>query len=152
MDDGVQQLIEGLPNAVTMVVASMTFAVVGFAWLHHTLGMDEILGEARWRYRERGRIDALKRTIESLVEVGSTRTFGWWATRIEFALAAGALVVATGALASVAGDVGGRPLEGPVAALTVAGFAGIVFGIRWMRRIYLSPLELDPEIGFRYRI
>jgi hypothetical protein len=39
----------------------------------------------------------------------------------------------------------------PALALGLLGYAGILVGIRWMRRIYLSPLELDAEVRWRYR-
>lgn len=142
----------GVPEGVVLMVVSTTLLAVGFAWLRHVLGMDEILASARWRYRDRGRIDGLKRTIESLIEMPFTRTSGWWATRIEFALAGGALLAAVIVPIILPGTVGGgMSPQWPVAALTLVGYAGIAFGIRWMRRIYLSPLEVDPEVGFRYR-
>jgi hypothetical protein len=141
----------GLPDGVVLLVVSTTLMALGAAWVLHILGMDEVLRGGRWRYRDRGRMERLKRTIGSLVEVPFTRTPGWWATRIEFAVAGGALVVATIAITGLPDVVGYRSTGWPVVALTLLGYAGIVFGIRWMRRIYLSPLEVDPEVGFRYR-
>jgi hypothetical protein len=141
----------GLPDGVVLLVVSTTLMALGAAWVRHILGMDEVLRGGRWRYRDRGRMERLKRTIGSLVEVPFTRTPGWWATRIEFAVAGGALVVATIAITGLPDVVGYRSTGWPVVALTLLGYAGIVFGIRWMRRIYLSPLEVDPEVGFRYR-
>ena len=142
----------GLPEDVLLMAVSATLTAVGLAWLHHVLGMDEILGGARWRYRDRARIERLVRTIESLIEVPFTRTAGWWVTRIEFTLAGGALLAAIIVPIILPGTVGGGMSPGrPGAVLTLLGYAGIAFGIRWMRRIYLSPLEVDPEVGFRYR-
>ena len=142
----------GLPDSVVLLATSTTLMAVGLVWVHHVLGMDEVLRGARWRYRDRGRVERLRRTIASLIRVPFTRTFGWWATRIEFALAGGALLVGTIALGGLPGALGYRSSAGlSLVALTVLGYAGIVFGVRWMRRIYLSPLEVDPEVGFRYR-
>jgi hypothetical protein len=141
----------GLPDGVVLLVVSTTLMALGAAWVLHILGMDEVLRGGRWRYRDRGRMERLRRTIGSLVEVPFTRTPGWWATRIEFAVAGGALAVATIAITGLPDVVGYRSTGWPVVALTLLGYAGIVFGIRWMRRIYLSPLEVDPEVGFRYR-
>jgi hypothetical protein len=141
----------GLPDGVVLLVVSTTLMALGAAWVRHILGMDEVLRGGRWRYRDRGRMERLKRTIGSLVEVPFTRTPGWWATRIEFAVAGGALVVATITLTGLPDVLGYRSTGWPVVALPLLGYAGIVFGIRWMRRIYLSPLEVDPEVGFRYR-
>jgi hypothetical protein len=141
----------GLPDGVVLLVVSTTLMALGAAWVLHILRMDEVLRGGRWRYRDRGRMERLRRTIGSLVEVPFTRTPGWWATRIEFAVAGGALAVATIAITGLPDVVGYRSTGWPVVALTLLGYAGIVFGIRWMRRIYLSPLEVDPEVGFRYR-
>jgi hypothetical protein len=141
----------GLPNDLVTMTVSITLAAVGLAWLHRTLGTDELVARAAWRYRDRGRIAGIVHTIRSLVELPLTQTVGWWATRIEFALAAAALLVATLGLAGLQPALGSSPMALPVFGLSLVGYAGIVVGIGWMRRIYLSPLELDPEVRWRYR-
>jgi hypothetical protein len=140
------------PEAVTLMVVSTTLMVVGLAWIHHITGFDDVAGGARWRARDGGRAAAIKRELRSLIELPFSQTAGWWVTRIEFALATGALVFATIAVSRLPAYLGPDwTAAWPAAVLTLAAYAGIVFGIRWMRRIYLSPRELDPDIVFRYR-
>jgi hypothetical protein len=143
----------GLPSSVVLMVATVALMVIGFLWLHRTLEPGPLVrGESRWRYRDRARMEHIRRAIRSLVARPGFRTSGWWATRIEFGLAGFMLALATVALPgalSVGGFHGPSTLE--ILATSSVGYAGILIGIWWMRRIYLAPLEADSEAGWRYR-
>ena len=126
---------------------------IGFLWIRHTFEPGPFVrGESRWRYRDRGRVDRIRRSIRSLMVWPRTRTQRWWATRLEFGVAGAVLAVGTAALQaalSSGGFYGPSTLE--ILATSGLGYAGILFGIWWMRRIYLAPLETDPEARWRYR-
>ena len=145
--------ILGLPANVVIMLAAIGMLVVGFLWIRHVIEPEPFLrGESRWRYRERGRVDRIRRMIHSLIAWPRSRTSGWWATRLEFGLAGAMLVLATAALQV---GLSNRGIHGPstpaILATSGVGYAGMLIGIRWMRRIYLAPLETDRAVGWRYR-
>ena len=150
---GEPTLIPGVPGGVSQLLASGALLLVGFLWMRHLIEPGPFLrGESRWRYRDRARMERMRRAIRSLVAWPGSRTSGWWATRIEFGLAGVMLALATVALPgalSFGGFHGPSTLE--ILATSGVGYAGILTGIWWMRRIYLAPLEADPEAGWRYR-
>lgn len=146
-----ERTLFGIPDAITTMIASLTLAIVGLAWLHRIFDADQLLGRATWRYRDREHEGSLVEAIVSLIDTLFAHTFGWWVTRIEFALATGALLLATLVLGTPRPPALSGPLVVPALALGLLGYAGILVGIRWMRRIYLSPLELDAEVRWRYR-
>jgi hypothetical protein len=136
----------------------MGLMVIGFLWLRHTLEPGPFLrGESRWRYRDRPRLQRARQWLAEGDQSIRARTRGWWLTRLEFALAAVIAVIAAASLPGVLawfapsfGGPGGMPM--PQALIVpIAGYAGILFGIWWMRRIYLAPLETDPKVRWRYR-
>ena len=143
----------GLPSSVVLMVVTVGLMVIGFLWLHRTFEPGPLVrGESRWRYRDRARMERIRRAIRSLIAWPGSRTSGWWATRIEFGLAGFMLALATVALPgalSVEGFHGPSTLE--ILATSGVGYAGILIGIWWTRRIYLAPLEAGPEAGWRYR-
>ena len=145
--------IFGLPANVAIMFAAIGLLLVGFLWIRHIIEPGPFLrGESRWRYRDRGRVDAIRRAIRSLTVWPRSRTSGWWATRLEFGLAGVMLALATVGLQyalSSGGIHGPSTLE--ILATSGVGYAGILSGIWWMRRIYLAPLETDPAVGWRYR-
>ena len=145
--------ILGLPVSVVMLLVGIGLIAAGFLWMRHTLEPGPLVrGEGRWRYRDRRRVERFRAAIHSLIVWPRSRTSGWWATRLEFGLAGVMLAIATVGL-QYALSLGG--LRGPsmleILATSGTGYAGILFGIWWMRRIYLAPLETDPEVGWRYR-
>ena len=84
-----------------------------------------------------------------------SRTPGWWATRLEFAIAISlAIMAAVVALVVMPeGSMFGR--DNPprqlvwLGQLTV-GSAGILIGLAWMVRIYRAPLRMDSKAYWRY--
>jgi hypothetical protein len=146
-------LIPGVPYPMSQLLIAAGLSLFGFLWIRHIIEPGPFLrGESVWRFRDRGRVDRVRRAVRSLIAWPRSRTSGWWATRLEFGLAGVILALATIGLQSALSFVG---VYGPatlaVLATTGAGYAGILLGIRWMRRIYLAPLEADPEVGWRYR-
>ena len=79
-----------------------------------------------------------------------SRTPGWWATRLEFAIAIAALAVPALVFMSVLSQFHHEPI-GYVSAMTVAGSTGVVIGLAWMIRIYRAPLRMDAKAYWRYR-
>ena len=102
-------------------------------------------GEARWRYRSRPVRERIGRARMRL-----SRTPGWWATRLEFAIAIAALAVPALVFMSVLSQFHHEPI-GYVSAMTVAGSTGVVIGLAWMIRIYRAPLRMDAKAYWRYR-
>jgi len=148
----------GLPPQVVLMFGAVGLTVIGFLWLRHTLQPGPFVrGEARWRYRDRSRIQRVRQLLAEGDQSIRARTRGWWFTRLEFALAAVMAAIAAALLPvvvdSLAPTFGGSPaIPLPVAMLMpLSGYGGILFGIWWMRRIYVAPLETDPEVGWRYR-
>ena len=103
-------------------------------------------GEAQWRYRSRPLRERIARTRMRL-----SRTPGWWATRLEFAIAIGAALLppllVPAAMAPTFGDV--SPRMG--LAWLVIGEAASLVGLAWMIRIYRAPLRMDSKAYWRYR-
>jgi hypothetical protein len=146
--------ILGLPAQVVIMFGAVGLTVIGFLWLRHTLQPGAFVrGESRWRYRDRPRLQRVRQLLAEGDQSVRARTRGWWLTRLEFALAIGALILATLAI----GEYGfGATTFYRISTLEIlvtsgVGYAGIVIGLRWMRRIYLAPLETDPQVGWRYR-
>jgi hypothetical protein len=146
--------ILGLPAQVVIMFGAVGLTVIGFLWLRHTLQPGPFVrGESRWRYRDRPRLQRVRQLLAEGDQSVRARTRGWWLTRLEFALAIGALILATLAI----GEYGlGATTFYRISTLEIlvtsgVGYAGIVIGLRWMRRIYLAPLETDPQVGWRYR-
>ena len=146
--------IFGLPANVVMLLVGMSLLAVGFFWIRHIIEPgSHMRAESRWRYRSQARLQRIRQWLaEGDQTVRSARTCGWYLTRLEFGLAGVMLAIATVGLQYVL-SLGG--LHGPsmleILATSGTGHAGILFGIWWMRRIYLAPLETDPEVGWRYR-
>jgi hypothetical protein len=144
----------GLPAQVVLMLGAVGLMVIGFLWLRHSLQPGPLVrGESHWRYRDRPRMQRVRQLLAEGDQSIRARTRGWWITRLEFGLAASALLVATLV-------VGQYMFSTPtfyrvstlgVLAMSGAGYAGIAIGLRWMRRIYLAPLETDPQVGWRYR-
>ena len=110
-------------------------------------------GEARWRYRTRPMTERLAGTLSSLVP--RPRTTGWWATRIEFALAIAAATMAVVAwmFFTPTEPIFGRaePSREVVWLAQLAiGAVGILIGLAWMVRIYRAPLRIDSKAYWRY--
>ena len=62
--------IFGLPANVVIMLAAIGMLVVGFLWIRHIIEPGPFLrGESRWRYRERGRVDSVRRLIRSLIDL-----------------------------------------------------------------------------------
>lgn len=138
--------IFGLPVDLVYLVGVAALLAFGFLWVRHSLGPDELTrGDARWRYRDRG----VRHAIADLVHDLRSRTGGWWATRIEFAVAIGSLgfvVLAVVWLPSFA-----RSSSLLAAAPTAIGLVGIVIGLVAMVRIYRAGLREDAATSWRYR-
>jgi hypothetical protein len=145
--------ILGLPAQVVIMFGAVGLTVIGFLWLRHTLQPGPFVrGESRWRYRDRPRLQRVRQLLAEGDQSVRARTRGWWLTRLEFALAIGALILATLAIGKyVATTTLDRISTLEILVTSGVGYAGIVIGLRWMRRIYLAPLETDPQVGWRYR-
>jgi hypothetical protein len=149
-----RQSVFGLPASVAVMLGAIGLMVVGFLWLRHNVEPGPFLrGESHWRYRDRPRGQRIRQWLAEGDQSIRARTRGWWMTRLEFALAAGALVLATLILGEYAFGNTSFYRNSTLGILGTSGlgYAGILFGLRWMRRIYLAPLETDPEVGWRYR-
>ena len=91
----------------------------------------------------------------------SERTWAWWATRIEFAIAIGAVLVAVLWLL-VLGGVNSPTFTGndPIRlgtlllpgwlSISIAALLAALFGVAWMIRIYRNLREPEPP-SWRYR-
>ena len=105
-------------------------------------------GDARWRYRSRALRERIGQARTWLVPF--YRTPGWLLTRLEFAIAIGAVLLppllVPGVMAPTFGDV--SPLMG--LAWLVIGEAASLVGIAWMVRIYRAPLRMDSKAYWRY--
>ncbi len=82
-----------------------------------------------------------------------SRTPGWWATRLEFAIAIAPRSLLPRAAGSCreASTFGARTARGSRLAWLVIGDAGILVGLAWMIRIYRAPLRMDSKAYWRYR-
>ena len=142
------------PVAVLLVGIAILGPVVGIHLVRRLSDPGPLArGEARWRYRSRPAREQLAATISALV---SSRTIGWWTTRLEFAVAiAFAMLAAAIAVLAAPWD----PLtgyDGPPRLLvwlagSAAGAVGILVGLAWMVRIYRAPLRFDSSASWRYR-
>ena len=147
--------IFGLPANVVIMLAAMGVLVVGFLWIRHIIEPGPFLrGESRWRYRERGRRRSLP-TVDPLAQclaaLPHARLVGDPASSLRSPASCSRLANAGAAVnAFSAGGIHG-PSTIEILATSGVGYAGILIGIWWMRRIYLAPLETDPAVGWRYR-
>src|SRR5918993_2777264 len=122
--------IFGLPHGVVVMLAATGMMVIGFLWLHRTFDPGPLVrGESRWRYRERGRLDRMRRVLHSLFAWPGSRTSGWWATRLEFGVAGVILALATVGLQSAISHAGFHgPSTVEILATSGTGYAGILVG------------------------
>jgi hypothetical protein len=104
-------------------------------------------GEARWRYRSRPHHERIGRARTWLAP--SHRTPGWWATRVEFAIAiTAAFVPLLLGPAMTAPNFDDTPPSTVLPLLGVAE-ASILVGLVWMVRIYRAPLRNDYKAFWR---
>ena len=150
--------ILGLPASVVVMLGAMGLMIIGFLWLRHMSEPGPFLrGESRWRYRDRPRLQRVRQWLAEGDQSIRARTRGWWLTRLEFALAAVIAAIAAACLPAVLawfaptfGGPGAMPM--PLALIVpLSGYAGILFGIWWMRREYTAGLRADSEARWRYR-
>ncbi len=146
--------IFGLPANVVIMLAAIGMMVVGFLWMRHLTEPGPFLrGESRWRYRERGRVDRdppadpLAHRLAALPHVGLVGDAARVRARRRHARAGDGW--AAGTRSRTGASTVPSTLE--ILATSGVGYAGILIGIWWMRRIYLAPLETDPAVGWRYR-
>jgi hypothetical protein len=136
-------------TGVGVLALGLLLAVVGIAWVRRISNPGPLArGDAKWRYRDRGRRERITMALET--PIAPDRTAGWWLTRIEFGIAIGLPVVVAWLLISEPRHmVGGSwPVTLPT---TLAGFAGIAVGLAWMIRIYRAGLRNDAEATWRHR-
>jgi hypothetical protein len=152
-------LIPGVPGGVSQLLVAGGFLLVGFLWIRHIIEPGPLLrGESRWRYRHRARLQRFRQWLaEGDQTLRPQRTRGWYLTRLEFALAALVAIIAVACLPAVL-DLfaprfgGGESVPPQVTALIpLSGYAGITFGIWWMRRLYTAGLRSDSDARWRYR-
>jgi hypothetical protein len=119
---------------------------LGFRYVVHRITDPGPLarGEARWRYRNRAVRERIVRAMTWLVPVD--RSAGWWATRIEFAVAIGSIAT-TALLDAALPGFGGRTT---LPAVSLGALAVMLVGLAWMIRIYRAPLRLDSKAYWRY--
>ena len=155
---GEPTLIPGVPSGVSQLLISGGLLLIGFLWIRHIIepGPD-VRGESRWRYRQRSRLDQLRQWLaEGDQTLRPQRTRGWYWTRLEFALAGFVAGIAVACLPAVM-DAFLAPFASPAIPLPLAlivplsGYAGIAFGIWWMRRLYTAGLRADSDARWRYR-
>ena len=148
-------LIPGVPGGVSQLLVAGAMLLVGFLWIRHIIEPGPFLrGESRWRYRHRARLQRFRQWLaEGDQTLRPQRTRGWYLTRLEFALAAVVALIAAACLPAVLGLVAPRFGGGDAVAALVPllGYAGIVFGIWWMRRLYTAGLRADSDARWRYR-
>ena len=143
--------ILGLPANVVIMLAGMAMLAVGFLWIRHTFEPGAFVrGESRWRYRDRPRLQQVRQWLAEGDQSIRARTRGWWLTRLEFALAAAIVAVAAALLPAVLGGFD-PTIGGPAKLVPLSGYAGIAFGIWWMRREYTAGLRADSKARWRYR-
>ena len=108
-----------------------------------------VKGEARWRYRSRALRERLGRARMWLAPF--VRTPGWWATRLEFAIAIVAVFVPLLLIPVL--TVPNLGDASPSTSLAIVGVAeaAILVGLAWMIRIYRAPLRMDSKAYWRYR-
>jgi hypothetical protein len=137
----------------TWLVTSAALMAIGLAWTHHSLTPGApIAGAARWRDRGRALRHGIRHALHALLEwQGTDQPLRWWVTRIEFGLAAAAAVIGTGAMLVLMPLRYREPAHLEAVGLAALAYAGIWAGMWWMRRIYLAPIEVDPEVHWRYR-
>ena len=150
-------LIPGLPGGVSHLLISGGMLLIAFLWIRHNIepGPD-LRGESRWRYRHRARLLRFRQWLaEGDQTLRPRRTRGWYWTRLEFSLAALVAVIAVVCLPSTlqlfAPRFGGGASLPLAALIPLSGYAGIAFGIWWMRRLYTAGLRTDSEAPWRYR-
>ena len=132
--------------------------LVGFLWIRRIIEPGPFLrGESRWRYRHRARLQRIRQWLaEGDQTLRRNAPVGWYLTRLEFAVAAVVALIAAACLPAVvefaprfgAGDAAPLPLA---LIVPLSGYAGIVFGIWWMRRLYTAGLRADSDARWRYR-
>ena len=148
------QLIDGLPNSVSGFIIAAGLMAIGFLSASSHLGYRSV--------RARRVALALSRpwTRRPGCDGRSDRS---WSGRALAHSAGGQLASSSVSPARCSrwgrrrcrppshpgGFYGPSTLE--ILATSGLGYAGILFGIWWMRRIYLAPLETDPEARWRYR-
>lgn len=137
----------GLSADVVILGLAALPVLVGFLWIRHNSSPDELTrGEARWRYRDR---ESLASRIGIVPGTSmADRTGGWWATRIEFAVALGALAFVIGVLLLSAGE-GAWHHDVRHLAPAVAGLVGIGIGLVAMVRIYRAGVTGDSRSTWR---
>ena len=136
-----------LADWVPIAVATAYCLALAFV-IHRRLDTGPLVrGTARWRYRSRALRERVARARTTLVLVD--RTSGWWATRIEFAVAIAAIVSAVAVVLTAAAEptFGGDP---PMPLFPLGGIAVMLVGLAWMVRIYRAPLRLDSTAYWRY--
>ena len=156
---GEPTLIPGVPGGVSQLLISGGLLLIGFIWLRHILEPGPLQrGESRWRYRHRARLQRIRQWLaEGDQTLRPSRTRGWYLTRLEFAMAGLVAVIAGACLPTAlamsrfwSGAFTPVPAE-LLALVPLSGYAGIAFGIWWMRRLYTAGLRADSEARWRYR-
>ena len=157
MSDG-PTLIPGMPSGVSQLLVSGGLLLLGFLWIRHIVEPGPFLrGDSLWRYRSKARLRRIRQWLaEGDQTLRPARSWGWYVTRLEFGLAAVAVVIGAAGLPTFLGVIdprfGGNAVALPLALIVpVVGYAGIAFGIWWMHREYTAGLRADSETRWRYR-
>ena len=137
-------------TAILVLAVSLVLAIAGLVLIRRIGDPGPLArGEARWRYRDRARIEGPNRIAASFQLPRRTR--GWWVTRMQFGIAVVALVLGHWSLMVQLEPTFGGVRIGLWAMLPIAAYAGMWAGFVWMIRIYRAGLRNDSEATWRYR-
>lgn len=138
--------ILGVPIRVALPVIGLLLAIGGILLVRRLSDPGPLArGEARWRYRD----SSLRARLEGALDgpVLPDRTRGWWLTRVEFGIALGMPLLTVKLLL----DSSWTGISAFLMPTTIAGFAGMAFGLWWMFRIYRAGARNDADASWCYR-